>query len=212
MATRVTNNNNVRGPLYTPVLGDGAHRLGEIGLPNLAGFSAERRYTPADNFNGAPVIRPITVGEYYRNKAGQGANAFGRVVHGIVELAPPVLLGEMAVIKAKHSVEAHQRIFNLPWDPEGRWMHQADRIKKQEDLEGDQEIAKLPLPSAARATGAAVANAWTSVGDYASAATTEAIDSSRRTGRGIMRGVLSNIAMAGQGMVDFARRNKSAFE
>lgn len=212
MATRVTNNNSVRGPLYTPVLGDGAHRLGAIGLSDLANVSPERVYTPVDNFNGAPAPRQITVGEYYRQRAGQGANAFGRVVHGIVELAPPVLLGEMAVIKLKHDKEAYERIYNLPWDPAGKWKIAADQIKREENAEANAEIAGLPLPSAARATGAAVSNAWTAVGDYASAATTEAIDSSRRTGRGIMRGLLSELAMVGQGMVDWARRNKPAFE
>lgn len=212
MATRVTNNHAVRGPLYTPVLGEGAHRLGEIGLPNVARLRTERVYTPVDNFNGASAPRQITVGEYYRNRASEGANAVGRVVHGIVELAPPVLLGEMAYIKVKHGVEAYERIFDLPWDPEGRWTIQAEQIKREEAAEGNREIANLPLPSAARATGAAVVDAWTALGDYASAATTEAIASGRRTGRGLMRGLLSELAMVGQGMVDFARRHKSAFE
>ena len=225
MASRVANDNRaVRGPLYTPVLGEGAHRLGQIGLSSLAGLGSERTYTPADNFNGAPTPRQITVGEYYRQRNDEAAAAVGNVLHGIVELAaPPVLLIEMAHIKGQHGAQARNRINNLPWDPEGRWMQQADRIKKQESAEANQEIRNLPLPTAARATGQAVVNgavtvghavgsAFDAVGDYASNATTEAIESGRQTGRGIMRGLLSGIAMNGQSMFEFARRNKSAFE
>ncbi len=226
MATSVYPTTPARKPaLYVPSLPAGAHRLGASVLPELSPASAERTYrTVGDFYRGQPQDDGIlTVGEYYRRQAGEAASSVGRVIHGIVELAPPVLLGEMAYIKMKHGAKAHDRIFNLPWDPAGAWKAKADLIKRQENALGNREIHDLPLPTAARATGtaivngatsvgSAVGNAFDAVGDYASAATTEAIDQSRRTGRGIMRGFLSAIATTGQGMVDWARANKPAFQ
>jgi hypothetical protein len=228
MAQRVNSDKQPSAPvkpkLYSPSLPVGGHRLGELGLPNLAAFNPERTYGPnADAYDAGVGGKPITVGEYMRQQREARANAIGNVLHGIVELAPPVLIGEMVMIKAKHGMEAHERIYNLPWDPQGKWMAQADKIKAQEAAKASAEIHNLPLPRAARATGTAIVDgatiagravgtAWNTVGDYASNATLEAIHASRETGKGFMRGILAAIATTGQGMVNFARENKSAFQ
>ncbi|MBM3268849.1 MAG: hypothetical protein FJZ01_14510 [Candidatus Sericytochromatia bacterium] len=227
MATNVNPVSPARkAPLYVPKLPAGAHRLGGSDLSGLSLIPVERTYrTVGDYYRNQPVDDGIlTVGEYYQQQAAERARAVGRVIHGAIELAaPPILLGEMAVIKAKHGARAHDRIYNLPWDPAGRWKVKADAIKRQEDALADAEIRNLPLPTAARATGTAIVNGatavgtavgqtWNAVGDYASNATLEAIEASRQTGRGIMRGFLSAVAMTGQGMVDWAREHKPAFQ
>ncbi|MBM3273945.1 MAG: hypothetical protein FJZ00_02240 [Candidatus Sericytochromatia bacterium] len=228
MAHRVTSDKQQATPakpkLYNPSLPAGGHRLGELGLPNLAAFSPERTYTPnSDAYDAGVGGKPVTVGEYMRLQREARVNAIGNVLHGIVELAPPVLIGEMLMIKAKHGIEAHERIYDLPWDPQGRWMTRAEKIRAQEAAEASAEIRNLPLPRAARATGTAIVDgattagravgtAWNAVGDYASSATLEAIHASRETGKGFMRGILASIATTGQGMVNWAREHKSAFQ
>jgi len=191
--------------LYTPTMPAGGQVLG--GISNLD--IPEQK--PLKTTYAGEV--PVTVGDFYRLRGKEHAQAQGRVIHGLIELAaPPLLLGEMALIKARHGYDTYQQVFELPWDPEGKWKNQADAIWRKENAAGDREIANLPLPSAARATGRVVSNAYTVVGDYASDATIGMINASRETGRGVARGFLSAVAMTGKSLFDFANEHKSSFE
>ncbi|MBM3268850.1 MAG: hypothetical protein FJZ01_14515 [Candidatus Sericytochromatia bacterium] len=121
--------------------------------------------------SGKPLPAPqpqITVGEYYRQQSDaaiqSGLNAIGTGLRFTAEAIPGVLLIEMGAIKAAHRQAAYQRIYHLPWDPQGKWKIKADQILAQESAKADAEIRNLPMVRAMVATGQAVVTGATAVG------------------------------------------------
>lgn len=171
-----------------------------------------------------------TVGDYYAAQASQQRQTVGRVFEGIAELAPPVLLGQIAAIGISHEFQADQRVFSLPWDAQGRWKAQANQIHAQEAQAADQQIGNLPLISAVSSTGqvisegaTAVVNGTVAAGQavYDTAATVgnvavDAVNAAGQAvadaGKSVGRGLLGALAYTGQGMVNWANSQKKYFQ
>ncbi len=116
-----------------------------------------------------PALQPtITVGEHYRQETDaaiqSGLNAIGTGLRFTAEAIPGFLLVEMGAIKAAHRQAAYQKIFNLPWDAQGKWKIKADQILALESQKADGEIRNLPMVRTMVATGQAVVNGATAVG------------------------------------------------
>lgn len=184
-----------------------------------------------------PPVRQITVGEYYRNEADRklqsGLNAIGTGIRFTAEAIPGVLLAEMAAIKASHRHTAYQRIFNLPWDAEGKWKVKADQILAEESRKADEEIRNLPMVRAMVTTGQAIVTGATAVGtaivDGATWVGTTTVNGVNAVGNAIYdggayvadqtvksykaagRGFLAWVADLGQSLFNWANRSKPAF-
>lgn len=184
-----------------------------------------------------PPVQQITVGEYYRNRADQnmqnGLSAIGTGIRFTAEAIPGVLLAEMAAIKASHRHTAYQRIFNLPWDAQGKWKTKADQILADESRKADEEIRNLPMVRAMVSTGQAIVTGATAVGgaivDGATWVGTTTVNGVNAVGNAIYdggayvadqsvkgykaagRGFLAWIASLGQSLFSWANRNKPAF-
>jgi hypothetical protein len=116
-----------------------------------------------------PAPQPtITVGEHLRRereaRIDAGLSAIGTGLRFTAEAIPGYLLVEMGAIKAAHRQQAYQRIYNLPWDAQGKWKLQADRILADESRKADAEIRNLPMVRAMVATGDAIVTGATAVG------------------------------------------------
>lgn len=202
-------------PLYTPP----AVTAGRLGVINERTFTTPvRSLKPSAPLlnqpewpSNQPKPRFATVGDYYKAESAASAAHRNRILRGVAELAPPVLIGEMLYIKHKHSNEADDAIDNLPWDAAGKWRLQAARIKQREAAEASAEIGNLPLVSATKGTVQAIGHAADVVGDYASDATIGMINSARHEGREAMKGLLGALAIAGQGVADYANDKKQDF-
>ena len=186
--------------LYAPPMPTGGQRLGS--LPGISGGSAQ----PA----AAQPYR--TVGDYYQAQAQAERQQVGRVFEGVAELAPPVLLGQMAAISISHDYKADQRIFNLPWDANGQWRTQAQQIKRQEYQAADHEIANLPLVSGVRTAGSVLADGASEVATAAYDGAVAVGEAAEDASKSVARGLLGALAYTGQGMVDFANSQKPYFQ
>ncbi|MBU6428380.1 MAG: hypothetical protein KGR26_05180, partial [Cyanobacteria bacterium REEB65] len=142
---------------------------------------------------------------------------------GVAELAPPVLLGQIAAIDFSHEVQADKQIMSLPWDSRGNWQNQAAQIRTQQVAQAGQDVANLPLVSAAGSAGQAVASGASTVATaaqggasavggavvFAASATKSA---AVQSGKSVGRGFLATLAAIGQRLLDFATNHEQAFQ
>jgi len=138
-----------------------------------------------------PAVEPEypTVGEYVKERFDNTVNNFTTGLHGAAEIAfPPLLLGEMAAIQAKHRKNALQQIWNLPMDPQGNWKIKAAEISDNASAAAAKEIAQLPGVRAIRATGEAIADGAMYVGRGVKAAGEAVVNGAVATGTAIADG------------------------
>lgn len=102
---------------------------------------------PTDNVEISDPNYP-TVGDYVKQEFKDTMDKVVTGMHFTAELLPPVLLGEIATIKAKHELNATKRIWDLPMDPEGKWKDKARAIMDEEATLASKEIAELPMVKA----------------------------------------------------------------
>lgn len=211
----VSQNKIASAKLYSPPMPSRGALLGA-----LAGLKSLGQSQPA----AAPASPKYqTVGDYYRAQDDAARRTVGRVFEGVAELAPPVLLGQIAAIGVSHEYQADQKVFNLPWDPQGNWRVQAEQIHQQESRAADQQIANLPLISAVSSTGQVISEGVTTAATaayngavYLGNATANAVDEAGQAvadaGKSVGRGLLGALAYTGQGMVDWANAHKKEFQ
>jgi|GEM_PF-3246017 hypothetical protein len=131
-----------------------------------------------------------TVGEYVKKRFNDDVDSTLTGLHGAGELAfPPLLLGEIAAIKAKHEKKAIDRIWDLPMDPQGNWKKQASRISDQESAAANAEIRKLPGVRAIAAAGDAIGDGVNWTGRQIKAAGTAVVDGVETAGVAVGQGV-----------------------
>ncbi len=211
----VSQNKISSAKLYSPPMPSRGALLGA-----LSGLKALGQ-APAAAAPASPKYR--TVGDYYRAQDDAARRTVGRVFEGVAELAPPVLLGQIAAIGVSHEYQADQQVFNLPWDAQGNWRVQAQQIHRQEGQAADQEIANLPLISAVSSTGHVISEGVTTAATaayngavYVGNATADAVNAAGQAvedaGKSVGRGLLGALAYTGQNMVDWANAHKKDFQ
>ncbi|MBI6546857.1 MAG: hypothetical protein HY692_08680 [Cyanobacteria bacterium NC_groundwater_1444_Ag_S-0.65um_54_12] len=186
----------------------------------------------------ARIGKPVeTVGMHYRQQLDSaidaGLSGIGTGLRFTAEAIPGVLLAEIAAIKGQHRLTAYQRIFDLPWDPAGKWRSEANRILAEESRKADGRINNLPMIRAAVKTGEAITATATAVGSAVVDGTSYAYQHVKRTVtdigqtiydgtsnvahegsqkyRAIGRGFLGWVANLGQGLFEWANRHKRSF-
>ncbi len=140
-----------------------------------------------------PAVEPQypTVGEYVKERFDNSVDTFTTGLHGAAEIAfPPLLLGEMAAIQAKHRKNALQQIWNLPMDPQGNWKIKAAEISDKASAAASKEIGQLPGVRAIRATGEAIADGAMYVGRGVKAAGEAVVDGAVAAGEAIADGAI----------------------
>lgn len=148
----------------------------------------------------APVTPPTTqkpadpqyptVGEYVKGRIDNAVDDTLTGLHGAAEIAfPPLLLGEIAAIKAKHKKAALDRVWDLPMDPQGKWKEVARKISDEESAKANAEIRALPGVRAISAAGEAIGDGvvWTGrqVAKGADAVLDAAVDTGVAIGKGV---------------------------
>lgn len=131
-----------------------------------------------------------TVGEYVKGRIDNAVDDTLTGLHGAAEIAlPPLLLGEIVAIKAKHKKAALDRIWGLPMDPQGKWKEVAAKISDEESAKANAEIRALPGVRALSAAGEAIGDGvvWTGrqVAKGADAVLDAAVDTGVAIGRGV---------------------------
>lgn len=131
-----------------------------------------------------------TVGEYVKGRIDNAVDDTLTGLHGAAEIAlPPLLLAEIAGIKAKHKKAALDRIWDLPMDPQGKWKEIASKISDEESAKANAEIRALPGVRAISAVGEAIGDGvvWTGrqVAKGADAVLDAAVDTGVAIGRGV---------------------------
>lgn len=149
--------------------------------------------TPAEP--QAPAQKPAepqypTVGEYVKGRIDDAVDSTVTGLHGAAEIAlPPLLLGEIAGIKAKHKKAALDRIWDLPMDPQGKWKTVARKISDEESAKANAEIRALPGVRAISAAGDAIGDGvqWTGrqIAHGADAVLDAAVDTGVAIGKGV---------------------------
>ena len=140
-----------------------------------------------------PAVEPQypTVGEYVKERFDNTVDSFTTGLQGAAEIAfPPFLLGEIAVIQAKHRKKALDQILNLPMDPQGNWKIKAAEISDKASADAAKEIGQLPGVRAIRATGEAIADGAIYVGKQAYAAGEAVVNGVVATGEAIADGAV----------------------
>jgi len=138
-----------------------------------------------------PAVEPQypTVGEYVKDRFDNTVNNFTTGLHGAAQIAfPPLLLGEMAAIQAKHRKKALDQIWNLPMDPQGNWKIKAAEISDKASADAAKEIGQLPGVRAIRATGEAIADGAMYVGRGVKAAGEAVVNGAVAAGEAIADG------------------------
>lgn len=167
----------------------------------------------------APVTPPTTqkpaepkyptVGEYVKGRIDNAVDDTLTGLHGAAELAfPPLLLGEIAAIKAKHKKAALERVWDLPMDPQGKWKEVARKISDEESAKANAEIRALPGVRAISAAGEAIGDGvvWTGrqVAKGADAVLDAAVDTGVAIGKGVQwtgNQIEAGARAAGRGVV-----------
>lgn len=131
-----------------------------------------------------------TVGQYVKQRYDAAVDSTVTGLHGAAEIAlPPLLLGEIAGIKAKHQEAALRKIWDLPMDPQGKWKVQAQKISDAESAAANAEIKALPGVRALSAAGEAIGDGATWTGQQikagANAVVNGAVDAGVAVGRGV---------------------------
>lgn len=131
-----------------------------------------------------------TVGEYVKQRYDAAVDSTVTGIHGAAEIAlPPLLLGEIAGIKAKHQAAALHKIWDLPMDPQGKWKVQAQKISDAESAAANAEIKALPGVRALSAAGEAIGDGATWTGQQikagANAVVNGAVDAGVAVGKGV---------------------------
>lgn len=140
-----------------------------------------------------PAVEPQypTVGEYVKERFDNTVDTFTTGLRGAAEIAfPPLLLGEMAAIQAKHRKRALEQIWNLPMDPEGKWKIKAGEISDKASADAAKEIGNLPGVRAIRATGEAIVDGAIYVGRGVKAAGEAVVDGARAAGEAVVDGAI----------------------
>lgn len=105
-----------------------------------------------------------TVGQYVTQQFDQKVNDTVKGLHLVAEAVPPVLIGEIAAIHARHKEEALKEIWNLPMDPQGKWKIKAKEIMQVQEKAADVEVSQLPMVQAAHQVAAGIDHTVQSVG------------------------------------------------
>lgn len=140
-----------------------------------------------------PAVEPQypTVGEYVKERFDNTVDNFTTGLRGAAEIAfPPLLLGEMAGIQAKHRKKALEQIWNLPMDPQGKWKIKAAEISDKASADAAKEIGQLPGVRAIRATGEAIADGAMYVGRGVKAAGDAVVNGAVAAGGAIADGAI----------------------
>lgn len=131
-----------------------------------------------------------TVGEYVKGRVNDAVDSTVDTLHGAAEIVlPPLLLGEIAAIKARHQAKALERIWTLPMDPQGKWKIEAKRISDQESALASAEIRQLPGIRAMSAAGEAIGEGVVWTGRQISRGANAVLDGVVATGEAIGEGV-----------------------
>lgn len=165
--------------------------LGQVAPKAEPKVEAPKTEAPKVETPVQPAVEPQypTVGEYVKDRFDNAVNSFTTGLQGAAEIAfPPFLLGEIAVIQAKHRKKALDQILNLPMDPEGKWKIKAAEISDKASADAAKEIAQLPGVRALRATGEAIADGAIYVGKQVKAAGEAVVNGVVATGTAIVDG------------------------
>lgn len=131
-----------------------------------------------------------TVGEYVQGRIDDAVDSTVTGLHGAAEIAlPPLLLGEIAAIKASHKKAALDRIWNLPMDPQGKWKEIAGKISDEESAKANAEIRALPAVRALSAAGDAIGDGVVWTGRQIAKGADVVVDAAVDTGVAIGHGV-----------------------
>lgn len=99
-----------------------------------------------------------TVGEYVKDQFDEKMSGVLSGLHLVAETLPPVLIGEIAGIHAKHKKAALDQIWQLPMDPQGKWKIKAETIMDAEAAAARAEVRELPLVKTVNNAGQAIAS------------------------------------------------------
>ncbi|MNR83990.1 LysM domain/BON superfamily protein [compost metagenome] len=158
---------------------------------NLGGVAPKVEPKAEPKVEAAVEPQYPTVGEYVKDRFDNTVDNFTTGLHGAAEIAfPPLLLGEMAAIQAKHRKKALDQIWNLPMDPQGNWKIKAAEISDKASADASKEIGQLPGIRAIRATGEAIADGAMYVGRGVKSAGEAVVNGAVAAGEAIADGAM----------------------